>query len=117
MIYTTNFNKVIKNPTIYKGKELIGIVRIVPQQVIPRVTYDTALAPPRKLLKAFKSKEITEEQYTEAYVKILDSIGVHNIKNEYNNKVLLCYCRENDFCHRHLLRGWLANHNILAKEI
>jgi len=114
VIFTSNFSK----QSNYNGKlDLIGIVRIPPKGSNPLITFDTLIAPSRKLLKSYKNSEITEEQYREVYIKQLNRIGADTIYKVYNNKILLCYCGEHSFCHRHILREWLSNHNILSEEI
>ena len=119
MIYTSNFSKITSFPYPEKarGRELIGIVRIPPQKSLPRVQYETVIAPRMKILKQIKSKLITEEQYRDEYIKQLEVIGVENILKLYDEKVLLCYCGSKDFCHRHILREWLATKKIKSKEI
>jgi len=118
MIYTSNFYKLnSKNSNKFTGKELVGIVRIPPKNIHPRVVFDTLIAPNRKLLRQLQNKEITEEQYRQAYIKQLDRVGLDTILQVYDNKVLLCYCGEHSFCHRHILREWLALHKIKSIEI
>ena len=121
MIYTSNFSKLNHSldsgASIFQGREWVGIVRIPPKDVHPDITFNTVIAPSRKLLKQIKAKEITEEQYHQAYIRQLNQIGVNNIIKLYDNKVLLCYCGEHSFCHRHILREWLANQGIQSLEI
>jgi len=122
MIYTSNFSKamlMLKASRLnkFKIKQLVGIVRITPKLSTDKIIFETLIAPDKKLLKGYKAREITEEQYTEAYIKKLESIGADTISSLYNNKVLLCYCKSNGFCHRHILRDWLASKGIESIEI
>lgn len=59
----------------------------------------------------FKSKQIIEEQYRIWYVNRLASNSqfVHDWAKNFNKDelVFLCYCRDTEFCHTHLLIDFL----------
>jgi len=77
------------------------------------------LAPPKKLLFDYKSGLVNEKEYREVYLKdVLNKLNPSEIAKELNNKVLLCYEKPEDFCHRRLATEWLEeNLNIKVKEV
>jgi len=77
------------------------------------------LAPPKKLLFDYKSGLVNEKEYREIYLKeVLNKLNPSEIAKELNNKVLLCYEKSEDFCHRRLAAEWLEdNLDIKVKEV
>jgi len=77
------------------------------------------LAPPKKLLYDYKSGLVEEEEYRKVYSKeVLNKLDPFKIAKELNNKVLLCYEKSEDFCHRKLVAEWLEEElNIKVKEV
>jgi hypothetical protein len=68
------------------------------------------LAPPKKLLYDYKSGLVDEKKYREIYSKeVLNELNPSEIAKELNNKVILCYEKPEDFCHRRLVAEWLEN--------
>lgn len=71
------------------------------------------LAPTAELLKEFKNKNITWDEYVEIYNnllverKIIDEIDI----NSLDMNCLLCSEHEADYCHRRLLAEYLKKHN------
>ena len=60
------------------------------------------------MVMGYKNGTLTEAQYTEQYMKILDAVPRDAWKWLYEQAVndeltLLCYCRDGWFCHTHLL--------------
>lgn len=135
MIYTSYFAKIRDVP---KNSICIAICAIVPSWW-KGLTYDK-VAPPLKLLQAYKSNHDTDS-YTQAYTsQVLDKTspkrvlreifrllppGVQqNLKHETGgwwenpdyHVILLCYEKSSDFCHRHLLAEWLTENGIEVKE-
>ena len=79
------------------------------------------LAPQEDLLWKFKNKQIDEFVFEVKYRKQLESLdkkiwvdALTKLDEIYNNVVLCCYEKKDDFCHRHILADWL---NINIKEI
>ena len=35
----------------------------------------------------------------------------------FDKRILLCYEKSSDFCHRHILREWLIGKSILINEL
>ena len=83
------------------------------------------LYPSAGLLKWWKSlpKEIQENkyyqnQYYEAYFKeTLSQLNPHTVAAELEDKVLLCYEKSTDFCHRHLVAAWLRSYGYEVQEL
>ena len=68
------------------------------------------LAPPKKLLYDYKSGLVDEKEYREIYSKeVLNKLNPNEVAKKLNNKVLLCYEKPEDFCHRKLVAEWLEN--------
>jgi len=114
MIYTSYFSK-IKNLPNYL--EPISISRFSPKWYNGKNDLD--LAPSEELLLGYKKGEINKEKYKEIYLKQLNELPkekITQIKKDYKNKVLCCYEKSEDFCHRHILSEWLKEKEIEIKE-
>lgn len=81
------------------------------------------LYPGFDLVNALKTGEITEEEYTRRYEEKLTRLDKTKILRKIwelsNGKdvLLLCYEKEGDFCHRHIVAKWLdANITELPKS-
>lgn len=73
------------------------------------------VAPEEWLLEAMKTGNVSQEFYTKAYIKQLDALGGPRIIlglleriSEGKDIILLCYEKDGDFCHRHILKNYLA---------
>lgn len=77
------------------------------------------LAPPKKLLYDYKSRLVDKEEYKNIYLKeVLNRLDPKEVAKDLNDKVLLCYEKAGDFCHRRLVAEWLEeNLNIKVEEI
>ena len=68
-----------------------------------------SFAPTWSMVMGYKHGMLTEAQYTAQYMKILDAVSVEAWRWLYaqaaegGEVVLLCYCRDEWFCHTHLL--------------
>jgi len=68
----------------------------------------TELAPSVDLLNAIKAGEINERQYTKRYhSELLKNLDPKKVYAEYKDKILCCYERPGEFCHRRLIAEWL----------
>lgn len=71
------------------------------------------LAPTWDIVMGHKKGRITDEEYTEAYLKMLRDRWDSGLKKLFqdmlkdNEVTLLCYCRAGKFCHRHILADCL----------
>lgn len=83
------------------------------------------LAPSESLLSWWKdlpehARQLEEckKQYTEAYYKeTLSQLNPHWVAQALEEKVLLCYEKSEDFCHRHLVTEWLRSYGYEVKEL
>ena len=66
------------------------------------------LAPPKDLFKRLKAGKIDEKEYEKEYYRrvlfLLDPQEVYEELGE--NAILICYEREDRFCHRFLVSRW-----------
>jgi uncharacterized protein YeaO (DUF488 family) len=98
----------------------VGISRGVPRgkkakQLPYRYKRLPALFPSSDLLKAWKAREISPDEYTPIYRSYLDSLGAEEVTGQLEKKsadnegkplVLLCWCLTGDFCHRRVWADW-----------
>lgn len=80
------------------------------------------LAPEKSLLKKYHKNigVIPEYENIESYIieywnNVLSKLDPEKVYNDLNNKILLCYERSNEFCHRHVVAAWLEL--LLEKEV
>jgi uncharacterized protein YeaO (DUF488 family) len=67
-----------------------------------------SFAPTWTMVMGYKNGTLTETQYTEQYMKILGAVSVEAWRWLYaqavnDEVVLLCFCKDRQFCHTHLL--------------
>ena len=109
MIYFSNFQKHSLNPVA------VSIVRKVPKGFNGLI--DKSLAPDLVSLIAYKQAAISQTLFKELYLKKIESVKIYSIIQNYDECVLLCYCGAKSFCHRHILREYLASKGVEVKEI
>ena len=110
MILTSYFAKAkdIKK----SGRQVVSISRFSPKW-LPDVSEIKTLAPSKDLLLSYKING-DEREYAKRYFEETSLIGADKI---LNNKVLCCYEKPSDFCHRGVLRSMLALENIVSLEM
>ena len=71
-----------------------------------------ALAPSNELLKAYRSGDVTWDEYSERYLRLLEEREVeHELEREIlANGVLLCSEDTPERCHRRLAAEYLSRH-------
>lgn len=83
------------------------------------------LAPPRKLLIAYKKEGLSKEEYTKKYneflktvnwSKVIDKLYAISEKHDDRDLVLCCFEKPTDFCHRYLLAEFLTKNGIDIQE-
>ena len=79
------------------------------------------LAPTQQILdwwnnspKGLKEQKIYKRLYQR---DVLNHLDVHTIAKELDGKVLLCYERPDEFCHRQLVAEWFRTYGYPCKEI
>ncbi len=110
MIYTSYYSRWQKVPNP------VGISIGIPQWY-PEVVYDE-IAPSWELVRGIKNKQISEEEYTAGYIKLLkDRLVVPaGVYKQFNGCTFLCWEGPNKFCHRHIVSKWLRDHGFDSKE-
>lgn len=75
--------------------------------------YYKYLAPKKDFWLIYDSNigKIPDEDNNEYYIReywnqVLSKLDPQEVYNELNNKILLCYENENQFCHRHVVAAW-----------
>lgn len=109
MIYTSYFGK-------YRGTNGVSIARGIPFKFSGECYFD--LAPPWSIIEGLKKGTLTEEMYTKKYIElVLNHLDVEKVYNDLNGKVLLCYEKSDDFCHRHIVSKWFNDNGFTCKEL
>lgn len=118
----------IKVKSIYKPKDKEDGTRILITRFYPRgVRKDhfdqwmRELAPSKDLLKDYKTGEINQSQFTRQFLKQIhvdneSKLAIQTLSALAcdRNVTLLCYERDGDFCHRHLVQDVIKNQ--MAKQ-
>ena len=91
----------VKRAQIRSDKKYLGAVNIT-------VKAQTPFSPNWSMVIGHKHGILSDEQYTQLYNEILDAAKDSDYrrlfeKAENNTLTLLCYCRDDWFCHTHLL--------------
>ena len=111
-IYTSYFANWRNFP---EGSLKVGITRFPPDYWKDKINI-AALAPSADLLRQYKDKQIDEYIFAVQYKyqlrdRGLSPNGIRVILEQIANGrdiVLCCYERPDEFCHRHILAGWLG---------
>ena len=102
MIYTSNFAN-LKN---LNTKDCVSIARGTPFWFKGKTFTD--LCPRWDIVMNHKKGIITNEEYIDTYYNdSLNELDPKQIIKLLDNKVLLCWCGKDKFCHRNLVRDWL----------
>jgi uncharacterized protein YeaO (DUF488 family) len=120
----------IKTKSVYDHIEDSDGIRILVTRYHPRITgfkkgvgYDEwlkELSPVGPAVKKFKAGKMAEHEFSKQYIAYLgisedaqEKLGhVRELLKSGKTITLLCYEPEGEFCHRHLLKGYLANKRI-----
>lgn len=122
---------VIRTKSIYKPKEDSDGTRILITRYYPRgVRKDhfdewvRELAPSAELLKGYKEGIINQEQFTTQFfsqihssIESLEALQSISEMARQTNVTLLCYEREGEFCHRHLVNSLVLHQMEQSPEI
>ncbi len=114
MIQTSYFANYRNFP---EGKKTVSISRFTPDGVNAD-SCAMELAPLPELLKEYKEGKIDEAGYTKRYIdEVLAPLNPKEIAKRYKNSIFLCYEKEGDFCHRHVLANWLLASGENVEEV
>ena len=115
-IYTSYFAKATK---IVPDRRLVSIALSSPDNW--KGSYYRELNPSPALLHNYKSGNITEEQYKETYtLETLNRLNPNKVYEDLKGKVLCCWEKSGEFCHRNLVLNWLSEalgENCVGGEI
>lgn len=94
----------------------IGISNSMPRHIhLP--TYPK-LFPPYSILHKWRTKEISWKEFSIGYYNsILRFLDPEYIEAALYDKILLCWERNQEECHRSLVRKWLNYHGFQCEEI
>jgi hypothetical protein len=119
MIYTSYFNS--KKYNMEKG---VSIARSTPSLLVKNGLKEyKQLAPTMSMLLTYKAmcragnQEDAEDMYTNNFLKLLSKLDPSKVYNDLDGKVLLCYERPFEFCHRHLVAEWLIKNGYSVMEL
>ena len=80
-----------------------------------------ALAPTERILEWWKqspqdakAQDIFKKLY---YRDVLNHLNVHEVARVLDGKVLLCFERPGEFCHRHIVSEWLNANGYKCEEV
>lgn len=111
MIYTSYFAH-------YKGDNGVAICLGAPWWKGERYPN---LAPYKELLDWWKNVEHSQQNiaiYVDCYRQyVLSTLDVHTVASELEGKVLLCFEKPNDFCHRQVVAQWLRENGYKCEEL
>lgn len=79
--------------------------------------YGKYFAPSWSMVFGVKNGTMSEEQYVQAYIKILEAVPVHVIDWFLSRptRTLVCFCAADAFCHRNILVNYFIG--ILGDRI
>lgn len=107
MIYLSYFSK-------YKGSNGVNISNGGKKFNLPT---EQSLVPSWEIANEYKSGRITKKQYRKAYIKQLKKLDVNEIYHRLSGKVLLCYEKPENFCHRQILKEWFNRNGLHCEEL
>ena len=122
MIYTSYFSKFKGD---FGGKKYTDGVSITLGGHWWKGNKCNELAPTSQILSWWKNLT-PEEQKTIAkqniykklyYRDVLSKLNVHEMYKKLDGKVLLCFEKDGDFCHRHIVAEWFNFNNYVCKEL
>lgn len=111
MIYTSYFGN-LRN---LDKNNCIAICRWMPKWVTGIPQY-LPVAPTESILDEWHIKQDIGLYIRRYQSEVLDTLNPQEIGRILDGKILLCYERPDQFCHRHLLAEWLKEHGIPCEE-
>ena len=104
-IYSSYFARAVRE---IPDKYLVSIAVETPSNW--KGSYCRELNPPKYLLYKFKNREISEEEFKYAYInEVLSNLDAMELYNKLKGKVICCWERAGDFCHRQLVMDWMES--------
>ena len=110
MIYTSYFSS--RKWELSKGISIARYVKFWEGETYP------LLFPSQNLLSDYKNGLINEKEYERRYVyETLSKLNPKEVYEALDGKVLLCYEKTGDFCHRHIVAKWLIDNGFKCEEL
>jgi len=94
--------------------DTIAIANILPQNI--QIDKYNPLVPDIDLVNAYKQGKVDNKAFNEKFYYQLERLDPKQVYKDIEDKTLLCYEKPSEFCHRILVRKWLAKHNKMAIE-
>lgn len=95
---------------------IVPVSNSYPKGLVPGGTMPSCIPPWKGIVVPYKDGLISKEEYRIRYISFLNG-NKENIIREYTmlknrsegkDIILLCYEKDGDFCHRHILAKWLS---------
>ena len=117
MIYTSYFSSKKYNKD--QGISIARYNKFWQGETYPELFPSTTLLAWWKSLSEESQKcQDYQQMYFEAYKQeTLDKLDLHKVAADLENRVLLCYEKSEDFCHRHIVAAWLRHYGYNAEEL
>lgn len=103
LIYSCYFKRAMQ---IFPSSRLVSVARYAPINF--NGSFMRELNPPEDLFMAYKAGDIDRETFIEVYYdRVLAGKDVDDIYNALKGKVICCWEKPDDFCHRHIILDWI----------
>lgn len=101
----------------YKEKNLtlVNISLVKPEWFKESIENYPDLYPTREMLQEFDYSG-NVNNYIKSYSEILSKLNPEKVYRDLDNKIILCYEKPTDFCHRHLIAIWLNQNGFECRE-
>ena len=113
MIYTSYFANMRKMTDEQKNR-CMSIARYTPRGV--KIPINTMLAPKWDILKKYKEDNDMND-FARAYKEQLSALDPAKVAKTMDGRILVCYEKIGDFCHRHILARWLRDAGYECEEL
>lgn len=99
----------------YKGPDAISVARITPEWYGPVPTY-LDIAPDKSTLLKYKKTQ-DKKAYFNEYVAKISKLDLDKVYKDLDGKVILCYEKPGDFCHRFIFAEMMRRRGFEVREI
>ena len=114
MIYTSYFAAMRRMTNEQKSRCIC--IALWPPKGVNIPTYSN-LAPTKKILLDYKKNPDTKKYIQNYCFHVLSRIDPHEVYEYLDNKILLCYEKPEDFCHRHIVADWFKAYGHECEEL
>jgi len=100
------------SPKLTIDDDLVSVAGLAPKNFtdkFPNSLIYKPLVPPKQLVHDYKSKKISEKEYTKAYKEQLSKLDPVTIYYDLEDSIILCWENPGKFCHRLLIAKWLES--------